>query len=75
MPKITVLKPLEVVSRLQALGFNEVRQRRAHSSSAIPMVGAPRCRFTRAGTSIRCCCGRIARDIGITAEELAGVDG
>ena len=37
MPKLPVLKPLEVVSRLQALGFNEVRQRGATSSSAIPI--------------------------------------
>ncbi len=30
MPKLPVLKPHEVVSRLHALGFVEVRQRGAH---------------------------------------------
>jgi len=30
MPKVPVLKPQEVVSRLEALGFVEIRQRGAH---------------------------------------------
>ncbi len=33
MPKLPVLKPQEVVARLEALGFVEVRQRGAHAGS------------------------------------------
>ena len=30
MPRLPVLKPREVVARLESLGFAEVRQRRSH---------------------------------------------
>ena len=40
MPKLPVLKPQEVVSRPEALGFVEVRQRGA--SQAVPSSGRPR---------------------------------
>jgi predicted RNA binding protein YcfA (HicA-like mRNA interferase family) len=36
MPKLPVLKPQEVVSRLEALGFVEVRQRGAHKQFRHP---------------------------------------
>jgi len=39
MPKLPVLKPLEVVSRLEALGFIEVRQRGAHKQFQKEGVG------------------------------------
>ena len=75
MAKLPVLKPLEVVSRLEALGFVEVRHRGSHKQF--------RHRDGR-GTTVPIHKGRdispvllrkIARDIGITAEELAGVSG
>jgi predicted RNA binding protein YcfA (HicA-like mRNA interferase family) len=36
MPKLPVLKPQEVVSRLEALGFVQVRQRGAHKQFRHP---------------------------------------
>ena len=74
MPKIPVLKPLEVVSRLQALGFHEVRQRGSHKQFRHPDGRGTTVPFHKAGTSLRSL-AKIARDIGITAEELAGVGG
>ena len=41
MSKLPVLKPQEVVSRLEALGFVEVRQGGAHKQ-AVPPSGRPR---------------------------------
>ena len=36
MPKLPVLKPQEVVARLEALGFVEVRQRGSHKQFRHP---------------------------------------
>jgi predicted RNA binding protein YcfA (HicA-like mRNA interferase family) len=70
MAKLPVLKPHEVVRRLEALGFVEVRQRGAHKQ------------FRHAdgrGTTVPFHKGRdispkilrlIAKDIGMSAEEL-----
>jgi len=70
MPKLPVLKPHEVVSRLQALGFVEVRQRGSHKQ------------FRHAdgrGTTVPLHKGRdispvllrkIARDIAVSVEDL-----
>ncbi len=70
MAKLPVLKPREVVACLEALGFVEVRQRSAHKQ------------FRHAdgrGTTVPFHNGRdisppllrkIARDIGVSAEEL-----
>lgn len=70
MPKIPVLKPRQVVERLLALGFMEVRQRGSHKQFRHP---------DGRGTSVPFHAGRdispillrqIAKDIGLTVEAL-----
>jgi predicted RNA binding protein YcfA (HicA-like mRNA interferase family) len=70
MPKLPVLKPREVIRRLEALGFVEVRQRGAHRQLRHP---------DGRGTTVPDHKGRdiapgllrqIARDIGLSAEDL-----
>ena len=63
MPKLPVLKPQEVVSRLEALGFVEVRQRGAHKTT-VP--------FDKGRDISPVLLRKIARDIGISAEDLVG---
>ena len=75
MARLPVLKPREVVARLEALGFQEVRQRGSHKQ------------FRHAdgrGTTVPFHPGRdispillrqIARDIGMTGEEFVAVEG
>jgi predicted RNA binding protein YcfA (HicA-like mRNA interferase family) len=74
VPKLPVLKPSEVVDRLEALGFVAVRQRGSHVQ------------FRHAdgrGTTVPVHKGRdispnllrkIARDIGLSGEELVAAD-
>ncbi len=74
MAKLPVLKLREVVARLEALGFQEVRQRGSHKQ------------FRHAdgrGTTVPFHPGRdispillrqIARDIGMTGEEFVAVE-
>jgi predicted RNA binding protein YcfA (HicA-like mRNA interferase family) len=74
MATLPVLKPREVVARLQRLGFEEVRQRGSHKQ------------FRHAdgrGTTVPFHPGRdispillrqIARDIGMTGEEFVAVE-
>lgn len=75
MSKLPVLKPQEVVSCLQALVFLEVRQRGAHK---------PFRHADGRGTTVPFHKGRdispvllrtIARDIGVSAEELVAARG
>ena len=75
MPNLPVLKPQEVVSGRESLGFVEVRQRGAHKQLRHP---------DGRGTTVPCHKGRdispillrkIARDIGISAEELVAASG
>ena len=47
MPKLPVLKPQELVARLEKLGFLEVRHAVPTNSSAIQTAAEPRCRSTR----------------------------
>jgi len=75
MPKLPVLKPLEVVSRLQTLGFIEVRQRGAHKQFRHPDGRGTTVPFHKGRDISPVLLRKIARDIGITAEELAGVAG
>ena len=75
MGKLPVLKPQEVIARLDALEFAEVRQRGSHKQ------------FRHAdgrATTVPCHKGRdvspillrqIARDIGMTAEDFVAVGG
>jgi len=70
MPKLPVLKPHEVIARLAALGFVEVRQRGSHKQfrhadgrrTTVPM---------HKGRDVSPSLLRaIARDIGMTAEDF-----
>jgi len=70
MPKVPILKPHEVVSCLEKLGFIEVRQRGSHKQFRHP---------DGRGTTVPCHKGRdispsllrkIARDVELSAEEL-----
>ena len=70
MSKVPVLKPREIVSILEALGFAEVRQRGSHKRFRHP---------DGRGTTVPMHQGRdvspillrqIARDIGLSIEEL-----
>ena len=70
MPKIPVLKPRQVVDKLLALGFVEVRQRGSHKQFRHP---------DGRGTTVPYHSGRdispillrqIAKDIGLTVEAL-----
>jgi predicted RNA binding protein YcfA (HicA-like mRNA interferase family) len=73
MARLPVLKPLEVVSRLQGLGFIEVRQRGAHKQFRHPDGRGTTVPFHKGRDISPVLLRKIARDIGITAEELAGV--
>jgi predicted RNA binding protein YcfA (HicA-like mRNA interferase family) len=75
MRKLPVLKPLEVVARLQALGFIEVRQRGAHKQFRHPDGRGTTVPFHKGRDISPVLLRKIARDIGITAEELAGTAG
>ena len=75
MSRLPVFKPLEVVSRLQALGFIEVRQRGAHKQFRHPDGRGTTVPFHKGRDISPVLLRKIARDIGITAEELAGVGG
>jgi predicted RNA binding protein YcfA (HicA-like mRNA interferase family) len=75
MPKLPVLKPLEVVSRLQAFGFVEVRQRGSHKQFRHPDGRGTTVPFHQGRDISPLLLRKIARDIGITAEELVGVGG
>ena len=70
MSKVPVLRPREIISILEALGFEEVRQRGSHKRFRHP---------DGRGTTVPMHQGRdlspillrqIAKDIGLTVEEL-----
>ena len=70
MPKLPVLKPREVIAILNALGFAEVRQRGSHKQFRHADGRATTVPF-HAGRDISpILLRKIARDIGLTAEEL-----
>ncbi len=74
MTRLPVLKPREVVTRLETLGFEEVRQRGSHKQFR---------HIDGRGTTVPFHPGRdispillrqIARDIGMTGEEFVAVE-
>ena len=70
MGHLPVLKPREIVVLLEALGFNEIRQRGSHKQFRHP---AGRCTTVpfHAGRDVSPILLRqIAKDIGLTAQEL-----
>jgi predicted RNA binding protein YcfA (HicA-like mRNA interferase family) len=70
MSKLPVLKPHEVVARLEALGFVEVRQRGVHKQFRPPHGRATTVPFHKGRDISPVLLRKIARDIGISAEDL-----
>jgi predicted RNA binding protein YcfA (HicA-like mRNA interferase family) len=75
MPKLPVLKPQEVVARLEKLGFIEARQRGAHKQFRHPDGRATTVPFHKGLDISPVLLRKIARDIGISAEELISAKG
>jgi predicted RNA binding protein YcfA (HicA-like mRNA interferase family) len=70
MPKLPVLKPQQVISRLQSLGFVEVRQRGAHKQFRHPDGRGTTVPFRKGRDISPVLLRKIARDIGLSADEL-----
>jgi predicted RNA binding protein YcfA (HicA-like mRNA interferase family) len=70
-----VLKPQEVVARLEALGFVEVRQRGALKQFRHPDGRGTTVPFHKGRDISPILLRKIARDIGISAEELVAAKG
>lgn len=70
MPKLPVLKPHEVVARLLALGFVEVRQRGSHKQFRHADGRATTVPFHKGRDVSPVLLRRIARDIGMSADDF-----
>jgi predicted RNA binding protein YcfA (HicA-like mRNA interferase family) len=70
MGKLPVLKPQEVVKCLEALGFVEVRQKGAHKQFRHPDGRGTTVPFHKGQDIAPVLLKKIARDIGLSAEEL-----
>ena len=73
MAKLPVLKPLEVVARLKALGFAEVRQRGSHKQFRHADGRGTTVPFHKGRDISPILLRKIARDIGMTGEEFVAV--
>ncbi len=71
MSNLPVLKPREVVARLETLGFVEVRQRGSHKQFRHSGGRGTTVPFHQGQDISPVLLRKIARDIGISAEELA----
>jgi predicted RNA binding protein YcfA (HicA-like mRNA interferase family) len=74
MAKLRVLKPREVVARLEKLGFNEVRQRGSHKQFRHTDGRGTTVPFHQGRDISPILLRQIARDIGMTAEAFVAVD-
>ncbi|MDZ4659108.1 MAG: type II toxin-antitoxin system HicA family toxin [Bythopirellula sp.] len=70
MSTLPVLKPREVVSRLEFLGFVEVRQRGSHKQFRHSDGRCTTVPFHHGQDISPILLRKIARDIGVSAEEL-----
>lgn len=70
MSTLPVLKPREVVSRLEFLGFVEVRQRGSHKQFRHSDGRCTTVPFHQGHDISPILLRKIARDIGVSAEEL-----
>ena len=70
LSKLPVLKPQEVVARLKNLDFVEVRQRGAHKQFRHADGRGTTVPFHKGKDISPVLLKKIARDIGLTAEEL-----
>lgn len=70
MAKLPVLKPQEVVARLEKLGFVEVRQRGSHKQFRHPDGRGTTVSFHKGKDISPILLRKIAKDIGLSAEDL-----
>ena len=70
MGHLPVLKPREVVALLEALGFSELRQRGSHKQFRLPDGRCTTVPFHGGRDMSPILLRRIAKDIGLTVEEL-----
>ena len=68
MAKVPVLKPRQVVDKLTALGFVEVRQRGSHKQFRHPDGRCTMVPFHRARDISPILLRQIAKDVGMTVE-------
>lgn len=68
--KIPVLKPREVISALESLGFEEARQKALTSNTAHPDGRCTTVPFHQGRDLSPILLRQIAKDIGLTVEEL-----
>ncbi len=74
MVKLPVLKPREVVVRLEVLGFIQVRQRGSHRQFRHADGRGTTVPFHKGRDVSPILLRQITRDIGMTAEEFVSVD-
>jgi predicted RNA binding protein YcfA (HicA-like mRNA interferase family) len=72
MSNLPVLKPHEVVSRLQELGFSEVRQRGSHKQFRHSDGRGTTVPFHKGRDISPVLLRKIARDIGMNVEDFLG---
>lgn len=70
MAKLPILKPREVITRLEALGFVEVRQRGSHKQFRHPDGRGTTVPFHHGRDISPILLRQIAKEIGMTAEAL-----
>lgn len=75
MGSLPVLKPHEVVQLLEKLGFMEVRQRGSHKQFRHPDGRGTTVPFHKGRDISPTLLRKIARDIGMTAEDFIGTKG
>jgi predicted RNA binding protein YcfA (HicA-like mRNA interferase family) len=73
VPQLPVLKPREVVARLEAIGFVEARQRGSHKQFRHPDGRGTTVPFHPGQDISPVLLRKIARDIGTSAEEFVAV--
>jgi predicted RNA binding protein YcfA (HicA-like mRNA interferase family) len=72
VPSLPVLKPREVAALLVRLGFQEIRQRGSHRQYRHPDGRGTTVPFHSGRDISPTLLRKIARDIGLTVEELLG---
>jgi len=75
MSKLPVLKPQEVVLRLEKLGFIEVRQRGSHKQFRHPDGRGTTVPFHKGRDISPVLLRKIARDIGMSPEDFVAASG
>ena len=74
MARLPVLKPCEVVARLERLGFEEVRERGSHKQFRHADGRGTTVPFHQGRDISPILLRQIARDIGMTGEEFVAVE-